>query len=104
MAKASSYTAKNIQVLKGLEAVRKRPSMYIGSTGPTGLHHLIKELVDNSIDEISAGYGSMVEVTLHADGSATVRDEGRGIPVGRHASGGFCIAGCDDDIARWREI
>ncbi|MCG9134770.1 DNA topoisomerase IV subunit B, partial [Candidatus Poribacteria bacterium] len=71
MAKASSYTAKNIQVLKGLEAVRKRPSMYIGSTGPTGLHHLIKELVDNSIDEISAGYGSMVEVTLHTDGSAT---------------------------------
>ena len=83
----ASYTAKNIQVLKGLEAVRKRPSMYIGSTGPTGLHHLIKELVDNSIDEISAGFGSKVEVALHADGSATVRDEGRGIPVGRHASG-----------------
>ena len=64
MRKASSYTAKNIQVLKGLEAVRKRPSMYIGSTGPTGLHHLIKELVDNSIDEIAAGFGSKVEVTL----------------------------------------
>ncbi len=86
-----SYTAKNIQVLKGLEAVRKRPSMYIGSTGPTGLHHLIKELVDNSIDEISAGFGSKVEVILHADGSATVRDEGRGIPVGRHASGASAL-------------
>ena len=87
----TSYTAKNIQVLKGLEAVRKRPSMYIGSTGPTGLHHLIKELVDNSIDEISAGFGSKVEITLHADGSATVRDEGRGIPVGRHASGASAL-------------
>ena len=91
MRKGSSYTAKNIQVLKGLEAVRKRPSMYIGSTGPTGLHHLIKELVDNSIDEIAAGFGSKVEVTLHTDGSATVRDEGRGIPVGRHASGASAL-------------
>ncbi|CAI8035762.1 DNA gyrase subunit B [Geodia barretti] len=61
--------------------------MYIGSTGPTGLHHLIKELVDNSIDEITAGFGSVVEIILHADGSATVSDQGRGIPVGRHASG-----------------
>ncbi|CAI8035756.1 DNA gyrase subunit B [Geodia barretti] len=87
MGEASSYTAKSIQVLKGLEAVRKRPSMYIGSTGPTGLHHLIKELVDNSIDEITAGFGSVVEIILHADGSATVSDQGRGIPVGRHASG-----------------
>ena len=83
----SSYTASDIQVLKGLEAVRKRPSMYIGSTGPSGLQHLIKELVDNSIDEIAAGFGSVVEVIIHADGSATVRDEGRGIPVGQHASG-----------------
>ena len=91
MGDASSYTAKNIQVLKGLEAVRKRPSMYIGSTGPTGLHHLIKELVDNSIDEISAGFGSMVDVIIHADGSATVRDEGRGIPVGKHASGASAL-------------
>ena len=91
MGDASSYTAKSIQVLKGLEAVRKRPSMYIGSTGPTGLHHLIKELVDNSIDEISAGFGSMVDVIIHTDGSATVRDEGRGIPVGKHASGASAL-------------
>jgi DNA gyrase subunit B len=82
-----SYTAKDIQVLEGLEAVRKRPSMYIGTTGPAGLHHLIKELVDNSIDEITAGFGLNVEVVIHADGSATVRDEGRGIPVDQHASG-----------------
>jgi DNA gyrase subunit B len=82
-----SYTAKDIQVLEGLEAVRKRPSMYIGTTGPAGLHHLIKELVDNSIDEIAAGFGSGVEVIIHGDGSATVRDEGRGIPVDQHASG-----------------
>ncbi|MCZ6679716.1 MAG: DNA topoisomerase (ATP-hydrolyzing) subunit B [Candidatus Poribacteria bacterium] len=87
MIEVSSYTAKDIQVLKGLEAVRKRPSMYIGSTGPSGLHHLIKELVDNSIDEIAAGFGSEVEVIIHADGSATVRDEGRGIPVDQHVSG-----------------
>ena len=87
MGETSSYTAKDIQVLKGLEAVRKRPSMYIGSTGPAGLHHLIKELVDNSIDEIAAGFGSEVEIIIHADGSAMVRDEGRGIPVGKHASG-----------------
>ena len=80
-----SYTAEDIQVLEGLEAVRKRPSMYIGSTGPTGLHQLITELVDNSIDEIAAGYGSEIEVVIHADGSTTVRDEGRGIPVGAHS-------------------
>ena len=83
----TSYTAKDIQILEGLEAVRKRPSMYIGTTGLSGLHHLIKELVDNSIDEISAGFGLNVEVVIHADGSATVRDEGRGIPVDQHVSG-----------------
>ena len=76
-----AYTADSIQVLEGLEAVRKRPSMYIGSTGPSGLNHLITELVNNSIDEISAGFGSEVEVTLHADGTASVTDDGRGIPV-----------------------
>ncbi len=83
----TSYTADDIQILEGLEPVRKRPSMYIGTTGPSGLHHLIKELVDNSIDEISAGYGLNVEIVIHADGSATVRDEGRGIPVDQHDSG-----------------
>lgn len=82
-----SYTASDIQILEGLEAVRKRPSMYIGSTGPSGLHHLITELVDNSIDEISAGFGTAVHVTLHADGSVTVSDDGRGIPVDTHAAG-----------------
>ncbi len=83
----TSYTADDIQILEGLEPVRKRPSMYIGTTGPSGLHHLIKELVDNSIDEISAGYGLNIEIVIHADGSATVRDEGRGIPVDQHDSG-----------------
>jgi len=82
-----NYTADSIQVLEGLEAVRKRPSMYIGSTGPSGLNHLITELVNNSIDEISAGFGSEVEVTLHADGTASVKDDGRGIPVEKHESG-----------------
>ncbi len=83
----SSYTAKDIQILEGLEAVRKRPSMYIGTTGPSGLNHLIKELVDNSIDEFTAGFGLNIEVIIHVDGSATVRDEGRGIPVDQHVSG-----------------
>ncbi|RKU15673.1 DNA topoisomerase (ATP-hydrolyzing) subunit B [Candidatus Poribacteria bacterium] len=84
---ARTYTASDIQILEGLEAVRKRPSMYIGSTGPAGLHHLVTELVDNSIDEIGAGYGTQVEVKLHRDGSVTVTDDGRGIPVDTHATG-----------------
>ena len=85
--KSQTYTASDIQILEGLEAVRKRPSMYIGSTGPAGLHHLVTELVDNSIDEIGAGYGTQVKVTLHRDGSVTVSDDGRGIPVDTHATG-----------------
>lgn len=83
-----TYTASDIQILEGLEAVRKRPSMYIGSTGSTGLHHLVTELVDNSIDEIGAGYGTEINVQLHRDGSVTVADDGRGIPVDMHATAG----------------
>src|SRR5438874_4714155 len=81
MAKADNYGAEQIQVLKGLEAVRKRPSMYIGSTGPRGLHHLVYEVVDNSVDEALAGRNERVEITLHPDNSVTVRDFGSGIPV-----------------------
>ncbi len=84
-----TYTASDIQILEGLEAVRKRPSMYIGSTGPAGLHHLVTELVDNCIDELGAGYGTKIEVTLHSEGSVTVADDGRGIPVGKHSPTGL---------------
>ena len=83
-AKNASYEAKDIKVLEGLEAVRRRPAMYIGSTGPRGLHHLIWEAVDNSVDEAMAGYCTRVEVALLADGGVRVRDNGRGIPVLKH--------------------
>ena len=81
------YEASDIQVLEGLEAVRKRPGMYIGSTDKRGMHHLVWEIVDNSIDEIINGYGDKIRIVIHSDNSITITDNGRGVPIGMHASG-----------------
>ena len=87
MAKTDKYDESSIKILEGLEAVRKRPGMYIGSTDKRGLHHLVWEIVDNSIDEVINGYGNIVKILMRKDGSITVADNGRGVPTGKHESG-----------------
>ena len=87
MAKHTGYTDESIQILEGLDAVRKRPGMYIGSTDTRGLHHLVYEITDNAVDEIINGYGDEINITINTDESITIRDNGRGLPTGMHSTG-----------------
>ena len=89
---AKTYSASMLKVLEGLDAVRMRPGMYIGSTGSRGLHHLLWEIVDNAIDEVANGYARSISVELHKDGSASVEDDGRGVPVDIHPELGITAA------------
>src|SRR5438477_3748491 len=85
---AATYNEAHIRILEGIEAIRTRPAMYIGDTTPRGLHHLVYEVVDNSVDECVAGYAKNISIRINADGSATIVDDGRGIPVGIKADAG----------------
>ena len=100
----AEYGADQIQILEGLEAVRKRPGMYIGSTSARGLHHLVYEIVDNAVDEALAGYCDTINVSINPDNSVTVVDNGRGIPVGLNHKAGIPAVGCIYDSSRRRKV